>query len=103
MASASALAGAFTTLGVAANKTAKRTNVVAKKVRPRIIPPAMDGRLGDVIRRLSRRETRRLQVTFCLAWLKHVDAADFEADGELHGFPLPGEDDGPAGLEIFNI
>ena len=59
MASASALAGAFTTLGVAANKTAKRTNVVAKKVRPRIIPPAMDGRLGDVIRRLSRRETRR--------------------------------------------
>jgi hypothetical protein len=42
MASASALAGAFTTLGVAANKTAKRTNVVAKKVRPRIIPPAMD-------------------------------------------------------------
>jgi hypothetical protein len=34
MASASALAGAFTTLGVSANRAAaKKTNVVAKKVR----------------------------------------------------------------------
>ena len=33
MASASALAGAFTNLGVAANRTANKTNVVAKKVR----------------------------------------------------------------------
>ena len=33
MASASALAGAFTNLAVSANRTAKKTNVVAKKVR----------------------------------------------------------------------
>jgi len=33
-------------------------------------------------------------VTFCLAWLKHVDAAEAEVDWELHGGPLPGEDDG---------
>jgi hypothetical protein len=33
MASASALAGAFSTLAVSANRTAKKTNVVAKKVR----------------------------------------------------------------------
>ena len=36
MASASALAGAFTSLGVSANRTAKKTNVVAKKVRARV-------------------------------------------------------------------
>ena len=37
MASASALAGAFTTLGVSANRAAaKKTNVVAKKVRVRV-------------------------------------------------------------------
>jgi hypothetical protein len=33
MASASALAGAFTNLAVAAHRTANKTNVVAKKVR----------------------------------------------------------------------
>jgi hypothetical protein len=36
MASASALAGTFTSLGVSANRTAKKTNVVAKKVRARV-------------------------------------------------------------------
>jgi hypothetical protein len=33
MASASALAGAFTNFAVAANRTATKTNVVGKKVR----------------------------------------------------------------------
>ena len=47
MASASALAGAFTSLGVSANRTAKKTNVVAKKVRARVDDRFSGGGLSE--------------------------------------------------------